>query len=689
MSYKKSLLSLAIAATFSCAAQAVDFQNIYFFGDSLTDTGAFTGAPGVAAGAHFTVNPEPNYADLLAAHYGFTAIPINPNNPNLGATGNNYAEGGARSVEDTRTGAFGDILDLPTQVGLAVQAGRSNPNSLYVVFSGGNDIPVALSLAATSPAAAQAEVVRSATGLVTQVATLKATGARYIIVPNLPNFAVTPAITYAAVQATLAQTPLSQAQQSALLGQAVPAMLAQLRASDDPATARSNAFKAAATILQGAGLPNLETQINGAYTQLAGGAQQLSQGFNLATGSGLYQQGTNAISVDLYNFINEVIANHAAYGIANVTGSACPPTASGAWSLSCTASKPGFDASKTYLFADDRHVTPTTNALIADYIESIVDAPRAVAPLADLQLAGGRRIESTIGNHLRMLDGTNKAGGGLRLFVDAGAARTDTDAHDSLGRFDGDNKWNATVGADVVLQDNVNVGLALTQSRQSGSVGDSAGKMESREIAITVYGRGSFGNAYIDGLGSVAKTDIGKIERNIKIGPVTRTETGSTSGDRTMFRLGGGYNLAMGMLKLTPNAGVTVQSAGVSAYQENSGSSTAMSFGNQNVKSTVASVGLAMEATLATSFGGVRPFVDVAARHEYEDSERSLTLGLSNGFTRFQLPVGTPDANYGTVSLGVNVDLGKTTSVGVNYNQVVGMDNVKDRSASISLSSRF
>ena len=85
MSYKKSLLSLAIAATFSCAAQAVDFQNIYFFGDSLTDTGAFTGAPGVAAGAHFTVNPEPNYADLLAAHYGVTFVLATATQPALGS----------------------------------------------------------------------------------------------------------------------------------------------------------------------------------------------------------------------------------------------------------------------------------------------------------------------------------------------------------------------------------------------------------------------------------------------------------------------------------------------------------------------------------------------------------------------------------------------------------------------------
>src|SRR5581483_10270928 len=70
---------------------SAQFNQFYFFGDSLTDAGSFKPLLPPGTG-EFTTNPGPIWAQALAQRYGATATPANQG-------GNDYAVGGARVTQ--------------------------------------------------------------------------------------------------------------------------------------------------------------------------------------------------------------------------------------------------------------------------------------------------------------------------------------------------------------------------------------------------------------------------------------------------------------------------------------------------------------------------------------------------------------------------------------------------------------
>ncbi|MFP3700734.1 SGNH/GDSL hydrolase family protein, partial [Burkholderia sp. SIMBA_013] len=90
---------------------------------------------------------------------------------------------------------------------------------------------------------------------------------------------------------------------------------------------------------------------------------------------GLVAARGNIARVDINGLFNEVIDNPGRYGLTNTAGMACPP---GVSAMDCTSSTTGFSQSQQYLFADRLHPSPAVHALIADYIQSVLNAPLQV-----------------------------------------------------------------------------------------------------------------------------------------------------------------------------------------------------------------------------------------------------------------------------------------------------------------------
>ncbi len=103
-------------------------------------------------------------------------------------------------------GPLGFIPSLVTQTNtyLAANGGRADPNALYTVWGGAND----LFAVAADPSQAQAIIGGAVTAQVGIVGTLQAAGARYVIVPTIPDIGLTPS--------SLAGGPAGQAQGTAL-----------------------------------------------------------------------------------------------------------------------------------------------------------------------------------------------------------------------------------------------------------------------------------------------------------------------------------------------------------------------------------------------------------------------------------------------------------------------------------------
>ncbi len=191
--FTKSMLAISLSIAGITHANAYD--SVIFFGDSLTDGGYFSQV--VPGPAQFTTNPDNTWATSFAEQLGTTAVPVVFGSPQIG---NNYAIGGARAGEEAVFPGGIPIASANSQVDSYLANNTVDPNGLYVVWAGAND----LLAAAEDPANAQATILGAVASQTETINALKDNGAKYILVPNIPDVGLTPRV--------IDQGPVAQAQ---------------------------------------------------------------------------------------------------------------------------------------------------------------------------------------------------------------------------------------------------------------------------------------------------------------------------------------------------------------------------------------------------------------------------------------------------------------------------------------------
>lgn len=197
--------ALALSLT-PFVAQAGPYSNMYVFGDSLSDSGndlKLLAAPpsplppaDLPSSVYYTDGTNTgrftnglNYADRLASYFGLTLTPSE-----LGGT--NYAYGGARSDYVRPELVPYGALSFNDQVGTYLgQSGyTADPNALYVLWIGANDLSDALGLSLMMGSSQPVidEVTQTVGDIVTAFATLQAVGAKNFLIGNSPDLSLTP-----------------------------------------------------------------------------------------------------------------------------------------------------------------------------------------------------------------------------------------------------------------------------------------------------------------------------------------------------------------------------------------------------------------------------------------------------------------------------------------------------------------
>jgi phospholipase/lecithinase/hemolysin len=179
--------------------QAGPFSNLFVIGDSLSDIGNVTVVTGGAVPGVPYFNGRasngPLYVDVLAQGLGLPLSPSRLDTTGDGVgDGNNFAYGGARTRSypfpfDGRS-LLGQLAEFESRYPVA------DPDALYVVFGGANNIQDALFAAAGgAPAAVVNAMIEQGVGDIAFILTeLAASGAHNFLVPNLPNVALVPRI---------------------------------------------------------------------------------------------------------------------------------------------------------------------------------------------------------------------------------------------------------------------------------------------------------------------------------------------------------------------------------------------------------------------------------------------------------------------------------------------------------------
>ncbi|KIA81246.1 hypothetical protein QR66_05740 [Chromobacterium piscinae] len=662
------LTALALATAMALPAAAHAYSNIYFFGDSLSDVGAFQLLPTPTGGqwplnARWTTGNGANWTDVLSGHYGLKSVANNPSNANTSKQGNNYAQGGAIAQDYTSattnfpTAAAGiesvgpdnatKILELPTQIQnyLTATGGKADANALYTVWIGGNDVIAALSTASSTTG--QQFITASAQAAATSVAMLERAGAKTIIVPTLPDMSAAPLAIYASLQAVQQKLGLTDNQVNTAYGAAWQQLSAASGAGNDPKLIQ--AALAAANSALSLPIGTVAAFYNGTSSQagVQPSLQQLSSGYNqlvdmMLSGNNLQH---NVVRANVALLFQEILANPGKYGFTNVTGSACPQSA-----ISCPAN---VLPNQVYVFTDPLHPTPAAHKLIGDYTYGLLQAPLFAAAMPESALNNARQLGSALDARYQAIRSQQRAVGTVSAFVD-GAFNQDKIAYNGLESKPKGQLY--TLGLDFQASPSLSLGLAMSRQQGKSDVTSSGtpGTLNDRTTlmaGLVSYKQDKF---WIDGDVHVGSGDV-DTSRSVTEGPATINIGGKTRQTQYGMRIGGGYRLQYGSLTHGPVAGLDFAHAKVGGFTEQGGNSSSMSFNEQTRSSLVGRVGWQLDATI----GQFSPYAKVSYAHEFKQDDRNVTAGLATAMGDWTTNLGKPASNWMEWTAGVSANFNK------------------------------
>ena len=177
--------SISLGSSLMSAATPT-YDAIYVFGDSYCDVGNIFIATGGAEPAAPYYNGRFSNGPIWIEHVaGGLGLPMAP----ALAGGTDYAFGGAFATAPQTIPGGGTIPSVPEQVALYLSqhGGKADPNALYVIEGGGNDI---LDATGGSPDALGLKI---AVALSESELLLRRAGAKHFVIPNLFNVGLIPA----------------------------------------------------------------------------------------------------------------------------------------------------------------------------------------------------------------------------------------------------------------------------------------------------------------------------------------------------------------------------------------------------------------------------------------------------------------------------------------------------------------
>lgn len=389
----------------------------------------------------------------------------------------------------------------------------------------------------------------------------------------------------------------------------------------------------------------------------SGQGTALSSNYNTALFSSLASAGLRVIPLDTFNLLREVSASPAAFGITNVTGTACQPQIT-ANSLTCS---PGSyvtpDADRTYAFADGVHPSTAAHEILGDFAIAALEGPRQVAVLPyNASITGRSRIDRVAGH----LDSAPDADG-LRFWGDIRGERPRSRTENTR-TYDGSG-LALTVGADWAMGNTV-FGAFGGIGRQGIDWSNGGGTFDQEDASV-----GGFVGWYGDGFwvnGQLSYTWLDfETNRRVQLGLASRRHRGETDGTNLSAAVDAGYEFGDGTFRHGPVVALRSQRIEVDGFAESDPAlSTSLAYPDQEFDSLVGSAGWQLRLNVGQSFS---PYARVTLDREFEDQNQyAFARAQSVAGTGFYATPGQHfDDSYATVTLGARMDLfGFDTNIG-------------------------
>jgi outer membrane lipase/esterase len=643
-----ALLIAALSLPLGIApASAQAFNQFIGFGDSTLDSGwyythphdtnptlqALYDASRALGGGIPTTVGGPMNSQVLASAFGLTAIAVGQ------PGGTNYAAGGASNVTYTNYNTLAPNTVSQMATYLAGNGGVANPNALYMISSGGNDINQAICFGGVCPATATQMAQASAADLAAAIAQVHAAGGRYFVVAI--NYGAAPGGTGASATAQTFKT----------YNQALYADLAAAGVNFVP--------------------------VSGKVIADAVGSDPALFGLtNVQPGSTVTHQGGACVNP--------------------APGNGAGGTIASAWSPFCTTLVAP-NAQQTFLFADNEHYSAAGQKIEADYAYSLLVAPSEISFLAEAPVVTRTAQVQSILNQIPVSQ-RQRAVGSYNAWVSGGVASLSLANSDPGFPSDPGQPAMVTLGVDYLAAPDWLVGLAVSggTTTQSFSLG---GNFTQNEVALSAYAAWVGGPLWLDMIATYGglRDDVNRI---VPIGIARISNTGSTNGSNASFAAEFGYDFATALPLTTPAAlavthgpvvGVVLQRISVDGFAEsdlfaNDGSNgfTALSYGSQRRNSAVSELGY----QASTTIGLWHPFAKLVWNHEFASTDRLVTASVPEiAFAPpFSLPAVTFGKDWATATLGTTAALGAGVTAYASFSGELGQSNVVTYGGQLGLS---
>ena len=368
----------------------------------------------------------------------------------------------------------------------------------------------------------------------------------------------------------------------------------------------------------------------------------LSKVYNSTLIEGSKSINAQVIHLNVPALYREVLANPSLYGFdatQNLTRTCFDsvvntgPTGCGNATWGAQSATP--DPSKL-IYTDLVHPTVAMHSILAGQAISILSAPWQISLLPEMASGSLRSSQDAMRNQFNGDWGQWQPVAQWRGFVTGGYTQQNFDRTGFSASGDGKG-LGLNIGASYRLDENWRAGLTLSLQDQELEAGSQDSEFDLKSYIGSAFAQYHDGLMWFDLSASVGHLDYASLDRKFSMGPVTRTEEGSTDGK--LWALSGRLGVELGVqdeaLKISPFVSADYSRIDVDGYSEKGASSTALSYGDQ--KRSSQRLGLGVQAryqfTEQTSVFG-----EIAREKEFKDGGNDVKMNLNAQYEGISLP---------------------------------------------------
>lgn len=291
----------------------------------------------------------------------------------------------------------------------------------------------------------------------------------------------------------------------------------------------------------------------------------------------------------------------------------------------------------------------------------------------------------------------------LGLFINGTYGSGDKDSTNNEAGFDFD-AYGITAGIDYRFSEALVAGVAVGFSNSEVEADNNAGETDADGFNGTLYGMYYTETFYVEGTVSFGSYEY-EARRVIDYGAGTMRRSANfdseTDGDQLGWSFGGGYTNYADKLNYTLFGRLEGIDSDIDGYAETGSGANpewAMSVDDQEIESVQAVLGGQLAFAASQSFGVIQPYVSAEWHYEFEDEARDITANYLNdpffaatGSKDFtvRLVSDDPDQDFYLVSVGVTLIMQGGSQLFLNYDTVLGLDDVSSQAVTAGVRFEF